>query len=73
MSSPQKFVSFLPVPDGRSGSAVAAGGPTRVLDPEWNRLIFRAPALPNPQAIFDPTPFRNQQGRNHLGFRPNHA
>lgn len=34
---------------------------TRIHDIEWDRLIFRAPALPNPQIIFDPPPFRSQQ------------
>lgn len=73
MSSPQKFVSFLPVQAGRSGAAAPVAGPTRILDPEWNRLIFRAPALPNPQAIFDPMPFRSQQGTRHPGFRTGRA
>jgi hypothetical protein len=71
VTPPHPFVSFLPSQAGRgSPAAGAANGATRIHDPEWNRLIFRAPALPNPQAIFDPMPFRNQQGGKPLGFRP---
>lgn len=26
-------------------------------DIQWNRPLFKAPALPNPQIVFDPLPF----------------
>ena len=73
MHSPQKFVSFLPAQTTHGGFAATVTGATRIHDLEWDRLIFRAPALPNPQAIFDPMPFRNQQGAKPPGFRPGHA
>ncbi len=36
-----------------------AAGMTR--DVLWDRPVFRAPALPNPRAIFDPQPFTTQR------------
>jgi hypothetical protein len=64
------FVSFLPAQAGRGAPAETRQEPTRIRDLEWDRLIFRAPALPNPQAIFDPMPFRHQLGGKPFGFRP---
>ncbi len=30
---------------------------TLTRDIEWNRPVFKAPALPNPRIVFDPLPF----------------
>lgn len=38
----------------------AAGRPRRERDLTWGRIVFHAPALPNPRVVFDPLPFRTQ-------------